>query len=431
MLLSILFLHKNNSQNSSAKEVTEIFNNFFVNVAKDIGDKNIKIDKTHPSINKIETNRTNKDKLFFKPINEDFVTKQINKLNIKKATGYDGISPKIIKFAQPVITNPIKVLINKSIDQSVFPEKLKAAQVSPLFKKNNSLDKSNYRPISVLPMISKFYERAIFDQIMEFLNNHFNPLLSAFRSGFGCQTALLRIIEDWKKALDDNKFIAAILMDLSKAFDCLPHNLLMLKLEAYGLSENSLKLLKSYLENRRQCIKIGNNYSEWDTLIKGVPQGSILAPVLFNVFINDIFHFVQDSTIYNYADDNTLSYSDTNINTVVKTLENDSINLIDWFSKNLMKANPDKFQAIAIGPKTNKHNLSFDLKGTKITCEENVKLLGITVDSHLNFDKHISEICKKASQQLNILKRIGKYLNRLGRLTIYYPFILSNLITVR
>ena len=215
-------------------------------------------------------------------------------------------------------------------------------------------------------------------------------------------------------------------MDLSKAFDCLPHDLLMLKLEAYGLSENSLKLLKSYLENRRQRIKIGNNYSEWDTLIKGVPQGSILVPVLFNVFINDIFHFVQDSTIYNYADDNTLSYSDTNINTVVKTLENDSINLIDWFSKNLMKANPDKFQAIAIGPNTNKHNLSFDLKGNKITCEENVKLLGITVDSHLNFDKHISEIFKKASQQLNILKRIGNYLNRLGRLTIYYSFILSN-----
>jgi hypothetical protein len=270
-----------------------------VNVAKDIGDKIIKIDQTHASINKIETNRTNKDKLFFKPIHEDFVTKQINKLNIKKATRYDGISPKILKFEQPVITNPIKVLINKSIDQSVFPEKLKAAQASALFKKNNSLDKSNYRPISVLPTISKFYERAIFDQLMEFLNNHFNPLLSAFRPGFGCQTALLRIIEDWKKALDDNKCIAAILMDLSKAFDCLPHNLLMLKLEVYGLSENSLKLLKSYLENRRKRIEIGNNYSEWDTSIKGVPHGLILDPVLFNVFINDIFHFIQDSTIYN------------------------------------------------------------------------------------------------------------------------------------
>ena len=121
------------------------FSYLFVSSERYIGDKNMKIDKTHPSINKIETNRTNKDRFFFKPINEDFVTKQINKLSIKKATGYDGISPKIIKFAQPVITNPIKVLINKSIDQSIFPEKLKAAQVSPLFKKNNSLDKSNYR----------------------------------------------------------------------------------------------------------------------------------------------------------------------------------------------------------------------------------------------------------------------------------------------
>ena len=128
-------------------------------------------------------------------------------------------------------------------------------------------------------------------------------------------------------------------------------------------------------------------------------------PVLFNVFINDIFHFAQDSTIYNYADDNTLSYSDTNINTVIKTLENDSINLIDWFSKNLMKIKPDKFQAIVIGPKTNKHNWS----GNRITCKENVKHLGVTVDSQLNFDKHtfVYQKCvKKSSQQLNILKRI-------------------------
>ena len=126
-----IILCENDKIVNDPKEVTEIFNNFFVNVAKDIGDKNIKIDKTHPSINKVETNRTNKHKLFFKPINEDFVTKQINKL--QKATGYDGISSKIIKLAQPVITNPIKVLINKSIDQSVFPEKLKAAQESPPF----------------------------------------------------------------------------------------------------------------------------------------------------------------------------------------------------------------------------------------------------------------------------------------------------------
>ena len=188
---------------------------------------------------------------------------------------------------------------------------------------------------------------------MDFLDKHFHPLLSAFRPGFGCQTALLKIIDDWKKALDDNKFIAAILMDLSKAFDCLPHNLLLLKLEAYGLSKNSLKLLQSYLENRKQRIKIGSYYSDWDQMCKGVPQRSILGRVLFKIFINDIFLFVQNSTIYNYADDNTVSYCDYDINKVVNTLEVDSLKLVNWFSINLMKANPDKFQAIAIGKKNN------------------------------------------------------------------------------
>jgi hypothetical protein len=183
-------------------------------------------------------------------------------------------------------------------------------------------------------------------------------------------------------------------------------------LEAYGLSKNSLKLLQSYLENRKQSIKIGSYCSDWDQMCKGVPQGSILGPVLFNVFINDIFLFVQNSTIYNYADDNTVSYCDYDLNKVVNTLEADGLKLINWFSINLMKANPDKFQAIAIGKKTNKHKLTFNLNGNNITCEDNVKLIGVAIDSDLNFNNHISEICKKASRQLNILKRIGKNLNR-------------------
>ena len=116
-----------------------------------------------------------------------------------------------------------------------------------------------------LPCISKIFERAIHHQLMEFLEDHFHPMLSAFRPGFGCQTALLKIVEDWKRALDDNKYIAAISMDLSKAFDCLPHNLLLLKLEAYGLTKQSLNLLKNYLEEREQRVKVG----EWSQLLEG------------------------------------------------------------------------------------------------------------------------------------------------------------------
>lgn len=129
-----------------------------------------------------------------------------------------------------------------------------------------------------MPTISKFIERAIFDQLTYFFNFHFHPLLSAFRKVFRCQTTLLKIIEDWKKALDENKYIAAILMDLSKAFDCLPHNLILLKLEAYGLSEKSINLLNSYLSGRRQCVKVKNMCNSFETVYKGLPQGSFWIP---------------------------------------------------------------------------------------------------------------------------------------------------------
>ena len=143
-------------------------------------------------------------------------------------------------------------------------------------KKKNHKPPCKLNGLSVLPAISKNFERTIFYQLSSFFESHFHPFLSAFRSGYGCQTALLKIIEDWKKALDDNKFVAAILMDLSKAFDCLPHNLLLLKLKTYGLSDSALDLLFSYLHQRKQCIKFENVCSNFNYMYKGVPQGSIL-----------------------------------------------------------------------------------------------------------------------------------------------------------
>ena len=215
-------------------------------------------------------------------------------------------------------------------------------------------------------------------------------------------------------------------MDLSKAFDCLHHNLLLAKLQAYRVSSDAVKLIDSYLSDRSQQIRMGSNTSGWETLTKGVPRGSILGPLLSNVFINDIFYIIENCFLYNYADHNTLAYIHKKLEVLHQMLVTEGLSLVQWFKNNFMKANPDKFQAICVGKRTFDAIKSFQFGDTNIACEENVSLLCVTIDVHLNFKDNISRICTQASQQLAVLKRIGKFLTKRGKLMINKYFIMSN-----
>ena len=217
---------------------------------------------------------------------------------------------------------------------------MKLADVSPVYKKGGRNDKTNYRPVSILPIISKIYERFMFLQISEYFENKLSQFQCGFRKGYNSQYCLIRMLERWNKNIDMRGSSGALLTDLSKAFNCLPHELLIAILEAYGFSYNSLKLIFSYFTNRYQRVRINSQYSSWSEIICGAPQGSILGPLLFNIDMADLFKCIDDADIANFADDNTPFAMEKDIDMVITKLEEDSMKLFEWLETNMFKSKP-------------------------------------------------------------------------------------------
>ena len=197
----------------------------------------------------------------------------------------------------------MSTLVNYVLDAAKIPQQWKLGEVAPVYKKDCGLDKSNYRPLTILPSLSKVFETLVNARVSPHFENQYHKYVFPYRKHHGCDTAVLSLTEQWKKELDNHNIIGLVSMDLSKAFDTLPHNLIVLKLIHYGADKKTVELLKDYLSNRRQRVKIGNNYSTWQKVTAGIPQGSILGPLLFNIFMNDLAYVIKHSTLSAYADD--------------------------------------------------------------------------------------------------------------------------------
>ena len=240
----------------------------------------------------------------------------------------------------------------------------------------------------------------------QFMEPKLANIICGFRDRHSAQHALLRVIETIRMHIDQSGVCGMVLMDLSKAYDCLPHDLLLAKMEAYGFSIDSLKLMHSYLVGRRQRVKIGTCFSAWQEIKAGVPQGSVLGPFLFNLFINDFFCEIQHSQVCNFADDNTIYACGQNLDSVASNIESDMNAAICWYKNNEMVANPEKFQLMFIGLKDD-IKLCIDINGIVVQMTDSVKLLGLTIDSMLNFNQHVQSICKKASKKVRAFSRIA------------------------
>ena len=263
-------------------------------------------------------------------------------------------------------------------------------------------------------------------QVTDHFSSIFSALLSAFRKKYSCQSTLLNMIENFKCALDKGEYVACISMDISKAFDCLPHCLTICKLHAYGFSMDACKFIASYLYKRKQRVKIGEIKSDWKEINKGVPQGSILGPLIFNIFMNDLFYFITQGNLFNYADDNSISVNHVELHVVSHLLQAEAEATVQWFSENSMQANPAKFQGILL--KGNKYVSDFkvSIRGQDVDFSKSISALGVCIDENLTFDTHVDNICLKASRQISALQRLTGLLDLPSRKAIYTSFIFSN-----
>ena len=304
----------------------------------------------------------------------------------------------------------------------MFPSCLKTADMTPVYKKGKKDLKDNHRPVSILPVLSKLYERSMFKQISELFENIFSKIQCGFRKGHSTQQCLLAMLEKWKRSVDSGKAFVALLTDLSKAFDCLDHELLIAKLNAYGFSLPALRLNHDHLSHRKQRTRVNNSYSEWLSVTFGVPQGSILGPLLFNIFLADLFFIHSDIDIANFADDNNTPYLSTkNVEDVIESLERASVSLFKWFENNLLKGNADQFHFLV----STSQEVSLNANNFKIKSSDCKKLLGVKFDSKLRFDQHITDLCRRASSKIHARARMTPFINLSKRRLLMNSFFKS------
>ena len=398
-------------------------NNFFATIGTNIQEK-MNID--------LETNNIKWDfpAFEFQNINSTTVEKLINFIKKDVATGSDTISAKILKDSKTLLSPILAELINISYKTQTFPECLKKAVVKPIYKKDskdiNAI--SNYRPISILPVISKIFEKDAANQISKFLEENaiLNLYQHAYRKGHSTVTCLFELINFVFESVEEKcSKIAVITLDLSKAFDTIHHELLLKKLKNLNLNENSVKYIESYLKNRKQVTKFSNFISKEEEIKSGVPQGSILGPLLFLCFVNDLPEaFTGICKFLSYADDTQLIVKADSIENLKKKVKETIVIAQKWYTKNGLKNNSGKSKVLFfMHDKIEKIPVIDEETGKEIKTKNSLKILGVHVDKDLTFTKQINIIKRNAINVIRQVSRINKFLPLKLKVTLYKTLI--------
>lgn len=425
----ILQIKKGEKSITNPKEIAESFNNYFIDQISDI-------EEPTTSNNLINTINSNPHSIFIQPIVPQDVIRIVKSLKNKKSVGYDGISIKVIKFVSDCIAFPLAHIINVSIYSGIFPESLKTVIVKPIFKKNCKEDMSNYRPIALIPVFSKLIEKIIYERLYSFLTRY--DILCDEQKGFRKNKNINMAIYDFLfkilPIVDVKTPICAIYADMSKAFDYVNHDILLRKLQAYGIRGNALNLIKSYLYGRRQCTEVSRicpktknelKYRSSYRVIKyGVPQGSVLGPLLFLLYINDLPRQTPNPMVL-FADDSTSLIKCTNKQNYEQDINNTLGSLINWLNHNNLLINLQKTKVMHFFQRISPNDMNINHNGQAVGTVDVAKFLGILIDSQLTWKPQAESICKRLSTSAFMLHNLSKKVDLSSVLVAYHGLVIS------
>ena len=421
-------LKNNGSDITRTEEIVNCLNNHFNSIGHTIATK-IHNPNGHTNSSLTHIPYT-EDSVNFDHTTLDEIIKLIRELQLNKAPGSDGISSYVVKKTMTIIAPILVRLFNVCMDKGIFPDALKIASIIPLHKGGPKTEPTNYRPISLLPQFAKLFEKIIKHRLTTHLdeNNLISDNQFGFRKSHSTELAITDIQNTLLRNLDNNKLTCTVFLDLAKAFDSVNHSILIKKLEKYGIRDKPLQLLISYLSNRQHLTKLNGIKSDMKLLDIGVPQGSVLGPLLFLLFINDL-PIVTDFNVKLFADDTFLSLEGDDLKTLQKKSNIELRKVSKWFSANKLTLNISKSKFMIIKRGNRKTSESFVLKfnGKKMEQCVSYKYLGIHIDQNLSWTTHVKYLCDKVSKMCGMFSKLRHCCSRELLRIIYFALVESHL----